>query len=255
MFRHAILTGARSRAEELKRLVASCQAHLQYDWQLWIALVESASQVAIPEFKDKRVRIVREWPRVGVSAGLNRIAALARDTFNPQAYSWVNDDIEILPEFDTAAACVMEEEKTAIVASYYETHTEGECVEKFHVQDYPRRGMPYANFGTVRADRFWAVEGFDPRVKLYGMDNALCFRLLNGSADPNCPNRKWAGAVRPLASSRLKHYSEFDQARRENAGSREGWPTVWDEWEPHLERLHDVQQQHAQPYLLQLHGE
>lgn len=238
------------RRVECDRFVASViRATSDVDWTLYLGDV-SPPEYPLYRHPHPRVRVVREWPRAGVSAGYNTLASLG----NEEWITWANDDAEYWIEplesrheasrevssWALAAIRALEAEPRASAAvGYYQTP---HPPDGWHVNEFPA-GLLYPNFGLFRRRAFEACGGFDPRVKMYGMDNALCFRLLNGSPDPNKPGD--GGAMLAVPEFKIIHHYAEDPSRAANMQRTSALNAAWDEvlreWLPHVPRLQRVQ--------------
>lgn len=233
----AILVGTDpNRRDECDRLVASLQAHTEPEWRLYVGDM-APPEVPLYRHADPRVVVRREWPPLGVSDGFNKLAELGAEPW----VTWLNDDAEVCAGWATAAIQALESHSGAAMAALY--YLTPHDPQGWHVNSYPFPDMPYANFGFMRRAVFQAAGGFDKRVSLYGMDNALCFRVLNGSPAPNSPGA--GGYVLPVPQSRVVHHYREDTSRHERMDTYEAhrnrYAQVYAEWSPHFQRLRQVQ--------------
>ena len=222
-----ILVGATpDRAPELRRLVASLEAHTVADFTLHVGYLAPPT-VPLPDEFGAHVAVAREWPRRGVSAGYNRLAAVGRAEW----MAWLNDDAEVEPGWDAAARRGLDACPGAGIAAlpYLTPHPPA----GWHVNEFPP-GLPYANFGVLRREVFARAGGFDERVWMYGCDNALCFRILAAGL-----------GVLPVADARVVHHYRDDARRadnmQQNDARRAGWDAAFAEWRPRIPNLIDVQ--------------
>lgn len=224
------------RRREADRLIASLDRNARSDWRLWLADVSPKPEPLYVR-DHPRVRVVREWPRFGISQGYNDLAQLGLAEY----VAWLNDDMEVESLWDiTAIEALKADPGAGMVASYsLDPRAIG-----WRVNEFPR-GLLYANIGILPRKTFERIGGFDPRVQTYGCDNALAMRVQNGSADPKNPGE--GQYVLPVPGSRVVHHYRDDEARRrymnrQEAAQRPGdWTDVFHEWHPHLERLKAVQ--------------
>lgn len=218
------------------RLIASLDRNARSDWLLWLADVSPETEPLYAS-DHPRVRVRREWPRQGISAGYNGLSALG----DAEYIAWLNDDCEVEPDWDVAAIDALRADPFAgLTASYaLDPRATG-----WRVNEFPA-GLLYANFGILPRVVFESIGGFDARVRTYGCDNALAFHVQNGGPDPARPG---AGRyVRAVLGSRVVHHAVDDEARRrymdrmESVARRGDWADVWREWQPHVPRLRAVQ--------------
>jgi len=212
------------------RLIASLDRNARLDWRLWLADVTPVEEpVYAPGHP--RVAVVREWPRLGISAGYNRMAGFAGPR-GAEYVGWLNDDVEVEPGWDAAAVAALEADPAAGMAASY--HLDPRA-HGWNVREFPV-GLLYANFGILSWGLFRQVGGFDDRVWTYGCDNALSFRV------------QGAGRyVLPVPASRVVHHAVDDAARRAYMGRNDvmrrddQWLVVLREWHQRFERLRVVQ--------------
>ncbi|MDP2705095.1 MAG: glycosyltransferase [bacterium] len=222
--RLAILVGhGASREAEGARLLRSLLAQSRTDWHLYVGFLEPP-EVPVPDWcVHPRVTVRREWPRQGVSAGYNALAAMGDEEW----IVWLNDDCEVEPAWDAEAIAALRATPRAgmAVLPYLTPHPP----YGWHVNEFPA-GLLYANFGLFRRVDFEAVGGFDPRVRMYGCDNALSMRF--------------QAAGRPLVvapRARVVHHYREDEARAQTVADYDRiyatWRSVWAEREPRVSEL------------------
>lgn len=215
------------RPEELRRLVASLDAHSLTDWRLYVGYMAPPEDPLPGLATHSHVTVSREWPRAGVSAGYNALAALGDEEW----IGWLNDDAEVEPGWDAAAIRALEAHPRAGIAAlpYITPHPPA----GWHVNTFPGT-LLYANFGIFRREVFARAGGFDPRVFMYGCDNALCFRILALGL-----------GILPVADARIVHHYREDMRRADNAAQNEkrrrGWEDVFTEWRPRIAALEATQ--------------
>lgn len=214
------------RPAELARLIASLKKHSGTDWHLYVGFVAPPETPIPVAAAHPRVSVLHEWPRAGVSAGYNALAAEAIER-GADWLGWLNDDAEVEKDWDVAAIRALRAEPQAGIAAlaYCTPHPP----PGWHVNTFPP-GLPYANFGIFSREVFQRSGGFDARVFMYGCDNALCFRILALGL-----------GVLPVADARIVHHYREDPRRVDNMAQNEaraaGWATVLAEWRPTLDRL------------------
>lgn len=224
-----LLVGATpDRVNELSCLIASLDAHSLTDWHLYAGFL-APEDVTIPlAWAHPRVTVRHEWPRRGVSAGYNALAAIGAGDW----LGWLNDDAEVEPGWDGAAIRALRAEPLAGIAAlpYCTPHPPA----GWHINTFPA-GLVYANFGIFSRAIFTSVGGFDPRVWMYGCDNALCFRILEAGL-----------GILPVPDARVVHHYREDPRRHANMEAndarRAGWDAVFAEWRPRLPALEATQQ-------------
>jgi len=187
----SIVTGALDRPQSFARLLASVANHTRSEWEM---IVADASEIPL-ECHDPRVQLIREKPRLGCAKGFNAAFRAARGEW----VIWLNDDAEVLPDYDINAIRFMESHpKIGLGALHYREGARG-----FHVNAYFK--MIYANFGIIRRELGDKIGWFDEQFPMYGSDNALAFRvLIAGKGIAEIPN------------ARLIHYSIDDHHREKN---------------------------------------
>ena len=215
-----------TRPAELARLIASLEAHSLTDWRLHVGFMAPPETPIPMSCAHPHVSVLREWPRLGVSAGYNALARQAVG-YGAEWLGWLNDDAEVEPGWDLAALRALKAEPQAGIAAlpYLTPHPPA----GWHVNTFPP-GLPYANFGIFSREVFQRAGGFDPRVFMYGCDNALCFRILALGL-----------GVLPVADARIVHHYREDPQRVDNMDQndkrRAGWDACLSEWRPKLESL------------------
>lgn len=250
----AIICGTNHlRRVECDRFVASVidTCH-DVDWTIYLGDV-SPPEYTLYRHPHPRVRVFREWPRAGVSKGYNVLADHGKEEY----ITWANDDATYWRDYAMDFAEGYEEHEqpsswalnairalqqqpaaSCAVLPYWTPHPP----YPLHANEFPA-GLLYPNFGLFTRQTFERCGGFDPRVKMYGMDNALCFRMLNGSPDPEVPGE--GGAMLFVPDARVVHHYAEDASRHKNMQrtpeTHEPWMAVYREWQPHLERLQAVQ--------------
>lgn len=213
----------RNRVAGLERCLHSLDAATSgIDARAWIC---DASDRPIGEPPDMRLltRVWREDPPRGFGPGLNGCIAHAYHAeralgWDPEYVTWANDDATYEPGWGEAlAATIAQYPHAAMYALPYLTPHEP---EGWHINLYPRPTLPYANFGVVPLETFWRVGGFDERVRLYGGDNALAFRLY----------RTGRGIV-PVPHGCIVHHFDYDPQRAANQHiPRADWSRVQPEY-------------------------
>ncbi len=241
-----IATGTRNRKAGLARLLRSIVAHTTdaLDWRIYIADASDAGQVTQPDDvvlgSDLCLRLrhtcvlVREWPRLGFGPGLNALIGaacthLGKKGWEPEFVVWLNDDATVEPGWLEAAVATLERWPQAGMAAlpYLTPH----APDGWHVNAWPRPNLLYANFGILRVPFFHAIGGFDLRVKLYGGDNALAFRVLGAGQ-----------AIVPVPHRCIVHHFAEDAARAGNAAiTRADWSAVQPEYFSGLHEYEAVQ--------------
>jgi GT2 family glycosyltransferase len=191
----SIVTGTVDRPESLYRLIASVQALTTVSYELVIA--DASTEPIKTEWPN--VRVLREWPRQGCVKGYNRAFREALGKW----VIWLNDDVEVLPNYDRAAIRFMEENpKVGLGAIYYQ-----EAKLPFHVNQH--LGMIYANFGIISRQLGNDVGWFGDELQMYGCDNRLTFEVLLAGY-----------GVVDIPESRVIHHSVPDEIRIENQKNR-----------------------------------
>lgn len=198
----SLVTGTRNRLDSLGRLICSIQLHTVVSWELIIA---DASDEPIPFKSEDNITILPERPRVGVSKGYNRAFAKALGKY----VIWLNDDAEVLPDYDIAAINFMETHRHIGLGALYYKEGAGE----FHVNAY--LNMTYANFGIIAREFGNSIGWFDEDFPMYGSDNALAFRVL--LADKG---------IAGIPAAKIIHYAMMDRHRQENNLSADRWRDV-----------------------------
>jgi GT2 family glycosyltransferase len=164
-------------------------------------IIADASDVpaAVPD--DSRIRVLPERPRLGCTKGYNRACREAQGEW----LLWLNDDCEVLADFDIQAIRFMEAHVDVGLGALY--YSEPPHLSKFQISE--AWGLPYANFGILRRDLGNDLGWFDEEFAMYGMDNSLSFKVMFHGL-----------GVEGIPDARLIHHSENDVERRKNQSGR-----------------------------------
>lgn len=195
----SIVVGTRNRPDAFRRLVESIEKYTPMPWEL---VVSDASDRPIenePVATDEtwpKIKVIPERPRLGHVKGYNRAFREARGGW----VIWLNDDVEVLPDWADNAITFMEyNPHVGLGALYYEEPGK----KAFHMN--LGWGIPYANFGILRREVGERIGWFDEDFYMYGADNAIAFEMLMAGY-----------AVVGIHSARVRHHSVNDPARQEN---------------------------------------
>lgn len=187
----SLVTGTLNRPDAFKRLVDSIIERTTVDCEVVVA---DASDEPVA-YDDSRVRILREFPRLGCVKGYNR-------AFRDCRGEWViflNDDAEVCPHYDVNAIAFMEQyPQTGLGALHY-----SENGGPFRVNS--AWGCVYGNFGIIRRSLGDHVGWFDESLIMYGNDNSLALRVLLAGY-----------GVSDIPDSRILHHSVNDEIRQQN---------------------------------------
>lgn len=193
----SFVTGTRNRPNAFRRLVQSICENALLDWEL-IAADASDEPMSTWGFSE-RVRIYREWPRLGCTKGYNRAFREARGEW----VIWLNDDCEIESGCAENAIAFMERHSQIGLGALHYSENGG----PFHCNQ--AWGCLYANFGILRRELGDKIGWFDDSLEMYGCDNSLTFRVLLAGK-----------GVADIPDARVLHHSEQDDNRRENQANR-----------------------------------
>lgn len=194
----SLVTGTRNRQESFNRLLSSVVLYTSVDWELVVSDAGD-SPVQVPAIAASRVRLLPERPRLGCTLGYNRAF---RECLGEWVI-WLNDDAEVMPDYDVEAISFMEAHPMIGLGALHYSNRGG----PFTVNTYA--DMVYANFGIIRRSIGDSIGWFDEDLTMYGCDNSITFRVLLAEL-----------GVAPIARARLVHHEEPDQLRIENQAGR-----------------------------------
>ncbi len=192
----SIVTGTMNRQESFLRLVNSIVDRASVAWEL---IVSDASDEPYNLQLPGNVKMLPERPRLGCVKGYNRAFREATGEW----IIWLNDDCEVMPNFDAAAIGFMEANRKIGLGALHYSEDSG----PFHVNS--AWGCIYANFGIIRKSLGTQVGFFDEDLEMYGCDNSLTLRVLLAGF-----------GVAGIADSQVIHHSVKDSHRIENQRSR-----------------------------------
>lgn len=192
----SIVTGTLNREASFERLLKSIQRATASSWEL---VVSDASDEPYALDLPPNVTMIPERPRQGCSKGYNNAFRRACGDW----VIWLNDDCEVLPDYDLDAISFMKRHpKIGLGCLYY-----SEDDSPFHINSAWQ--VPYANFGIIKRTLGEHIGWLDPDITMYGMDNAITFRVLDAGY-----------GVAGIPTAKVIHHSEKDQAREENQRTR-----------------------------------
>lgn len=235
MRRVLLVTGTRNRREGLRRLCASIQEHATgADARLWIANAGSYLGTVAHRGDRVPVNVWEENPPRGFGPGLNALIARAYHVersrgWGPEYVLWLNDDATVEPGFlEAALRAIKRFPHAGMVALPYLTPHDP---AGWHINLWPTPTLPYANFGMLSLDVFWRIGGFDERVRLYGGDNSLAFRVF----------RAGLGIVPAEHGCIVHHFAEDEQRQDNKLIPRSDWSAVQPEYMPHVKQYEAAQ--------------
>lgn len=188
----SIVTGTVDRPHRLRVMLESIEMHTFVPYEV---IVADASQDPLTPYAD-HISVITERPRIGHAAAYNRAFGYARGKW----VVWLNDDVQVLPNWDTAAVGFMEGHPwCGLGALYY-----SENGMPFKISNW--LGMIYANFGILERSFGDSIGWFDsPLVYCYGADNSIAWKtLLAGKGIAGIPG------------SRVIHSPVTDSAKERN---------------------------------------
>src|SRR5262245_11470280 len=193
----SLVTGTLNRQESFERLLDSICKHTSVSWELICSNASSTDYTtALPD----NITIITERPRLGCSKGYNAAFRLAKGPW----VLWLNDDCEVVADYDVAAIEFMEEHPDIGLGALYYSEDGG----PFHVNSAWK--IPYANFGIFPQWVGTAVGWFDPDLWMYGCDNSFAFRVLAAGC-----------GIAGITNAKIIHHSVKDETRRDNQHYRE----------------------------------
>ncbi len=187
----SLITGKVERDDSFARLVSSIAQHTSVEWEL---IVSDASSVPFVS-PWKNIRVLHEKPRLGHVLGYNRAYRQAKGEW----CLFLNDDAEVLPNYDTEAIGFMEAHAGIGLGALSYSENGG----PFHVNS--AWGCVYANFGIFPRLLGEDVGFLDEDIGMYGGDNSLAFRILLAGY-----------GVAAIPSAKVLHHVQKDEIRAAN---------------------------------------
>jgi GT2 family glycosyltransferase len=197
-----IVTGTVDRPDSIGRLIKSVVERTKCDYELLIA---DASEKPI-QYSHPNVRVIHEWPRQGCVKGYNRAFREATGKW----VIWLNDDAEVLENYDQASIEFMETNpRIGLGALYYKDPCVVDAAGNlpFHVNLHVN--ILYANFGILSRELGNHIGWFPEEIKMYGCDNALAFEVLLAGY-----------GIADIPGARVIHHAVQDSTRAENQKER-----------------------------------
>lgn len=233
-----VLCGTRHRPAMARRMARSVIGYTSdCDWDLYVADAGDPGHDPFEHETHPNVHVVPEFPRLGMSAGLNRLFLYAgfdyrhRGVAFPEWVVWLNDDATVEPGWARNAIedLVVRPLCGMAALSYLTPHAPA----GWHVNYWPEPALPYANFGLLRTSLWQQLGGFDERVRFYGCDNAFSFRVLRAGK-----------GILPVADARVVHHFAEDDTRTANVAwdTRAGWDEAKDEYMREVPAYRETQQ-------------
>jgi GT2 family glycosyltransferase len=235
----SFITGTRNRPNDLRRMIDS----LEFCTLNWELIISDASDKPIEneeiatEDTWKRIKVIPERPRLGVSRGYNKAFRKARGRY----CLWLNDDCVV--EHGTAEAAVTFMDGNPHVGLGAIPYSEP---GKLKYETYSYLGLPYANFGIISKELGDQIGYFDEEFHFYGSDNALAFRVLMAGK-----------GIAPVYWGRIFHYATPDAHRFENNDPTQrehDCRLLISKYSPHLDAMRAVQQRIC-PGTVKLHDQ
>jgi len=187
----SLVTGKVERDPSFARLVRSIVLHTKVNWEL---VVSDASEIPyVSEWRN--VRVIHEKPRLGHVRGYNRAFGEAKGKW----ILFLNDDAEVLPNYDLEAIAFMEAHPDIGLGALHYSENGG----PFHVNS--AWGCVYANFGIFPRLLGEDVGFFDEDIRMYGGDNSFAFRILLADY-----------GIADIPTARVLHHVQKDEIRCAN---------------------------------------
>lgn len=219
----SIVVGTIDRPAQLSKLISSVVRNtkgIQYE----MLIADASSRPAVATDLPENVYILREWPRLGHAAGYNKLFRQAKGKW----VVWLNDDVEVEPEWAKAAVDFMETAPWCGLGCIYYSESGGAyCINAY-------QGMIYANFGIISKSLGDTIDWFDEDVlRMYGADNSLTFKVYLQDM-----------GVMGIAGSKIRHNPIMDSVKIQNVeGQAADAAGLMGRYRPLVDRMLEISRQ------------